>query len=593
MIYYGLMFKFNPRAYLTRVVLRKLEGFDAESVAGLLLYQEVAAVVFVVVGLLSSGVVAIANFCGAVAVMFFRLFGQGWPAGVRQWSLALVITAVIAIDTWGYGGLNSVFTNWYMVLTVPMLLMAGHRMMWRLVGLVCAVVLFTAWMQYQGWLAPQPMPGQDMMLPVVSVVMMMVLVLGFPLWSYVVLQQLIARQRARNEELQRARTVLLHQRQQQDEFIASISHELRTPMNAILGFLQTVNPEHVAKSSHTEMFGAMNSSAQHLLTVINDLLDFSQIQMGRLRVTPRPMALHTLLKDVSMVFRSPLREAGIDMALSIAPDVPRYILGDADRITQIIINLMGNAVKFTREGQVTLRAFCPSAARLRIEVEDTGCGIAPAQIQTVFDRFSSLTEKTRREYGGTGLGLSISQNLVQLMGGEIGVNSQVGQGSTFWFELDVVLAREADLEISRADAGPPQVDFDATILIVDDSPVNRLVARQMIRQAFPNFTVMEADSGFEALDAVKKCQVDLVLMDVIMREMDGIETTRRLISAQCCGPILGLTADVTPSVHQACLDAGMLRILTKPYTKASLIAAISEVLRSAMSGQLRQEQEDA
>ena len=577
------MFKPQLQAYLAEINWRKIGGFDVESKSIILLYQEIAFVVFLITCWLSHNTpIAIINGVAAAVTLLFRTLGTGWSLSVRIWSLVWVISLSIMADTWAFGGLQSIFMIWYLAIPVPVLLIAGRRAMWQSVGIILLLVAITTVMQINDLLAPQPAPGVNMPLPLMSLVMMVLAILSFPLLSYTVLQQLLARQRNRNQELQLARDTLIHQRRQQDEFIASISHELRTPMNAILGFLQTVNPEHIARSSHKEMFGAMNNSAQHLLTVINDLLDFSQIQMGKLRVTPRPMSLHTLLHDVATVFRAPLHEAGIALEVSIDADVPNFIHGDADRITQIIMNLLGNATKFTREGRVTLRAHSiDNGQRIHIEVEDTGCGIAPAQLQTVFDRFSSLSEKTRREYGGTGLGLSISQNLVSLMGGTIGVHSVVDQGSVFWFELPVTPAREDELDTAQASGVSPRIDQDAIVLIVDDSMVNRMVAKQMLRQSFPHFKLIEAESGTEAIAIARHQIVDLVLMDVIMPEMDGIETTRQILALQSACPILGLTADVTESVHRACLQAGMLRLLTKPYSKAALISAVVDLLNTS------------
>ncbi len=571
-------------ASFKRALLARYEGAQkANPDVLVLIYQELAMVNFVTMALLSPS--AFATSVNAVCAALMALLswvGRDWPLRLRAAATLTLIYVVITSDTWVYGGLNSLFMVWYLVIPMPLLLTLGMRAMLTSFVVILSLSFITYALQRSGWLATLPSPGTHMAVPLVTMAMMMLTILSLPMVSFIVLQQILTRQRERNAELRATQQVLLQQRRQQDEFVASVSHELRTPMNAIMGFLQAMDTERMAHARNRDMFSAMNHSARHLLTVINDLLDFSQIQAGNLRITPRPMSLHALLRDVATMFDAPLRERGVPLRLWLAPDLPNWIQGDADRITQVIINLLGNAAKFTREGHVTLRAVCTPASRVRIEVEDTGCGIAPQQMQAVFDRFSRLTESTRREYGGTGLGLSISQNLVKLMGGEIGVESVVNEGSTFWFELP---AQAAPAPSTHARQTPPPrlapMLEPATVLIVDDSPINRVVARQMILKDLPGFQVLEAGSGAEALTTLDQHSVDLVLMDVIMPEMDGIETTRRLRARPDAPPVIGLTADITKNVHIACIEAGMAQVLTKPYARADLIAAIQHQRQAA------------
>ena len=579
----------QPLMALSRAFAARYRGASrADPEVLVLIYQEIAMINFLIMAWLSPA--AVARSVNALCMLLMAalwLWARPWPLKLRAWASLCLIFIVITADTWFHGGLNSIFMVWYLVIPVPLMLMLGQAAMLASFVIIAALALLTYLLQDAGWLAALPSPGTQLHVPLVTMVMMMLTILSLPVVSYLVLQQILTRQQQRNQELREAQDVLLQQRRQQDEFVASVSHELRTPMNAIMGFLQAMDTERMHSSRNREMFSAMNHSAKHLLTVINDLLDFSQIQAGNLRVTPRPMSLHGLLHDVATMFEAPLTDRGIALRLHLSKDVPDWIEGDADRITQVIINLLGNAAKFTRQGQVTLRALKPSAQQLRIEVEDTGCGIAPEQMQAVFDRFSQLTDHTRREYGGTGLGLSISQNLVRLMGGHIGVESVVNEGSTFWFELPIALSQAPQHQAPRAQTPrPPLEHLQGVVLVVDDSPINRVVAKQMILKDLPQVQVLEASSGAQALSTLSERAIDVVLMDVIMPEMDGMEATQRILAGPEPRPVvIGLTADITKRVQQGCLNAGMVRVLTKPYTRRDLVDLLASHLRRDVAEQ--------
>lgn len=553
----------------------------AEGEALILIYQEGSIFVFLVyTALQATPLVTVSNFMSACLMLVVRGIRNHASLRLRTWASLGLICAITTVDTWSFGGLSSVFMVWYFVVPIPFLLILGGAAMAGSIVLIAALITSTAWLQSAGLLPAAPEPNVMPWLPVTTMLLMMVAILAIPMISYVVLQQILHRQKDRNLELQETQKSLIQQRQQQGDFVASISHELRTPMNAIMGFLQTMEVDRLAHARNREMFHAMSHSAQHLMTVINDLLDFSQIQTGNLRITPRVISLHAVLHDVTTMFEAPLRERGIPLALTKGEHLPDWIMGDADRITQIIINLLGNAAKFTREGQVELKASFLAPARVRIEVRDTGCGIAPEQLRTVFDRFSTLTEQTRREYGGTGLGLSISQHLVNLMGGEIGVLSQLNVGSNFWFELPVTVVKApAQASDTLTRTTPAQLE-NVSILVVDDSLINRVVAKKMLKLDWPELNVLEASGASTALQFVQSGGISLVLMDVIMPEVDGIEATRRLLQIAPDTPVIGLTADVSDSVHEACLEAGMRAVLTKPYTRDSLVNAVINALQS-------------
>jgi signal transduction histidine kinase/CheY-like chemotaxis protein len=411
---------------------------------------------------------------------------------------------------------------------------------------------------------------------------------ALPMIAHVTQQRMLASLRSRNAELELTQKVLLEETEQQDAFVASVSHELRTPMNAIMGLMQTLDQRPITQGVNAKMFAAMSHSARHLLTVINDLLDFSQIQTDSLRVASRPMPLAQLLRHFESIFSPQLSERGIGFEVQIDPRVPQWALGDPDRLSQIVINLLGNATKFTRQGRVGLNAQLTPQGLLRVEVTDTGRGIAADQLDQVFERFSSLTTHTQKTYGGTGLGLSICRNLIERMGGAIGVTSALGQGSCFWFEIPVTecFAPTSATTPGQAWGAPAPTDRPTPLLrralIVDDSLVNRLVAKQMLLSAFPGVLITEADNGLRALESLREQPVDLVLMDVIMPVMDGIEATQRLGEMLTpAPPVIGLTADVTEGVETRCKQAGMVSVLTKPYERQVLIQRVEQALHAA------------
>lgn len=281
------------------------------------------------------------------------------------------------------------------------------------------------------------------------------------------------------------------------------------------------------------------------------------------------------------MFEMRLSEKGVALRLQMDASVPEWVMGDADRLSQILINLLGNAAKFTAQGHVELRAKFGDDQRLHVAVEDTGCGIEKNQMSAVFDRFSSITENTRREYGGSGLGLSITQNIIQLMGGEIGAKSLIHVGSTFWFKVPLQPVTPPEVNAAAPTDSPQPRLESGRILIVDDSSVNRLVARQMLKSSLPDVAVVEADGGVNAIEFQQQESFDVILMDVIMPDIDGIEATQQILALHGKRPIvIGLTADVTKSVHQRCLDVGMDSVILKPYEKLTLINAVSRAIRT-------------
>jgi PAS domain S-box-containing protein len=356
------------------------------------------------------------------------------------------------------------------------------------------------------------------------------------------------------------------------EFLANVSHEIRTPMNGILGALHVLDREPISAEGRDLMRQAKDCGRM-LSQLLNDVLDFSKIEAGQLDLAPEPMDAAEALHGVIALLASQARAKGIDLSCEVgAADI--WVEADPVRVRQIMFNLIGNAVKFTDRGHVAARLSVADAGagtrRLRLEVEDSGIGIPEAAQARLFERFSQAEGETTRRFGGTGLGLSICQSLARIMGGEIEFTSAPGKGSTFWFSFTAPAASPGQAQAD--DAGVLQ---GVSILLAEDNPTNRLVARTLLTQL--GARVDEAVDGVEAVDCARAGGYDLILMDVQMPHMDGIDATRAirgLAGPAARTPIIGLTANVMVHQRAQYLAAGMNGVVAKPISPSALLTEI-------------------
>ncbi|MFP4357010.1 MAG: ATP-binding protein [Puniceicoccaceae bacterium] len=373
------------------------------------------------------------------------------------------------------------------------------------------------------------------------------------------------------------------------EFLANISHEIRTPMNAILGFSELIEAD-VDDPTHLEFLRAIRSSGKTLLALINDLLDLSKIEAGKMSLEYEPVSPADLIHDMLNIFQVRCEEKGIGLEYEISPDLPRRVLLDEARLRQIIFNLLGNAVKFTHEGKVELRAGCrskpdaPDRTDLRIEVSDTGIGIGPEDQKTIFEPFEQSSGQKQKVYGGTGLGLSITSRLVGMMGGTLSLSSALGRGSSFVIDLTdvtVLPAQEAAFASASGTAegrGPDHGFSGLRALVVDDNLLNRRVLSASLRSY--GLEVCEAEDGEESVRKFDEARPDVVFMDLQMPGLSGAETIRRLRGRNGDLPlrVVACTALDPDRARGISRRAGIEEILFKPISRSAL-AGILERFR--------------
>ena len=505
-----------------------------------------------------------------------------WAQNIYQSSLL----AVILYNAWYMGGLSSPVLVWLGIVPVLPLFTARSRI-WVYVWMVLSFssVLGFYLIQTQGILPmlPHETP-EDLAFRALMYAMLLLTQLSL-IYSVDMLSESTLRHISRtNNRLNLLSMDLQKANAHKDQFLAMVSHEMRTPLNAVMGYLSLMSTDKRLPEDAVDFVKGAQNSAAHLLTVINDLLDFSQIQNGRVVLNPQVFNLHVMLHKTHSIFRPRASDLGLNYKLVLGQNVPEWVRGDQHRLAQILINLLGNALKFTDRGHVTMQVDFESAGpgqgHLMVCVKDSGRGIPVEAQHKIFEPFVQLTQADgqaapRDALRGNGLGLSITRTLVNSHGGTIGLHSEVGVGSEFRVDIPLPIAPAPPKSVPALEL----IDHTPVkLLIVDDHAVNRMVATATIQRSMPNAQIDQAENGTQGLEKMSTTLYDLVLLDLVMPDIDGIEVMRR-VRGTFPPPyrdvdVVALTANVAEDALKTCLAVGISEVMPKPFDRLTLVNTV-------------------
>jgi len=473
----------------------------------------------------------------------------------------------------GFSGRYGYYYNYYPIMLANIILFTRKERMYPIIGISLSVLVFIA-TNIPGLspriysIYPEHAPDEQTIyiLNFISSMGTSLVGTGFLIKAYQKTAERLKKSLESAEELAELKT----------QFLSNMSHEIRTPMNAVIGMTNLMIEEHPRKDQ-LERLQVLKFSADNLLHIINDILDYSKLEAGKVSLEQKPFSLKELIGNVHKGFLPQADSKGLKLELVYDERIPNLMKGDLYRLTQVLNNLVNNAIKFTELGYVRISAKLEDSGGINFSVEDTGIGIPEDKLQFIFERFSQVQATTTRKHGGTGLGLAISSKLIELQNARLNVESSLGKGTRFSFTLRFEPLPETELELLNLEKIPTHHPLNCAILLAEDNPINQLVARNFIEKWGAELDI--ASNGAEALAMVRNKHYDLILMDLQMPEMDGYEATRRirLLSGERFSriPIIALTASSIVEVQEQYIRAGMNNYMRKPFVPEELYQLIA------------------
>ena len=506
-----------------------------------------------------------------------------WVHAIYQTTL-MVLIFFNAAFTYGVGSSMLVFMGVVPILPV---FSVGRlwAVFWVLVSFVFLAILFT--LQVMGYI---PMhPGEDWRNLMQSAICILILECTQIILVYVydsANSQNLALLKRNNRRLEKLSSALMIADSHKDKFLAMVSHDMRTPLNAVIGYLGLLHDNKKLSEESKDFVNSAQHAAAHLLTVINDLLDFSQIRLGQLTLHPQVINLPLVVRQTFQTLSNQAHEAQLDYQIDINPQVPTWVFLDQNRLSQILINLLGNAIKFTPKGHVHMHvsvAISNDTMELVCRIEDTGIGMSPNQQERIYQPFTQVhdTETSLRlsePMRGNGLGLAITQSLVKSHLGRLQLESGLGKGSVFTLYLPITVSAQPANPAPAFNLATSQDMSPIHVLVVDDNDVNRLVVSTTLMRSFPNAIIEQAANGQQGLDKMRLTVFDLVLIDLVMPDLDGSEVVAIVRQSSPepyrSVPVIALTANVAQDAIDRCNAAGVNEVLAKPFDRQTLIRAV-------------------